>query len=158
MQSFGTWEHGPLASECPDQRPGQIPIGEQTNMYQNKVTLIGFLGSDPELRNNGTGRFTTLSVATKSSYRKDEAYVARTEWHHCIVFGKLSEVAATLKKGTHLQVEGELRSREYVNPKTGSAQRIWEVRVGSILKLDRAAKASTPEEPVEESPQEEAEP
>lgn len=127
-------------------------------MYQNKVTLMGFLGSDPELRNNGVGRFTTLSMATKSSYRKDDAYVARTEWHRCVVFGKLSEFAATLKKGTHLQVEGELRSREYVSPKTGSSQRIWEVRVASILKLDRAAKPSPSEEPAAESAPEEAAP
>jgi single-strand DNA-binding protein len=127
-------------------------------MYQNKVTLIGFVGSDPELRNNGVGRFTTLSLATKSSYRKDETYVARTEWHRCVVFGKLSEFAGTLKKGAHLQVEGELRSREYVNPKTGSSQRIWEVRVASILKLDRAAKTSAAEEPAAESAQEEAAP
>jgi single-strand DNA-binding protein len=127
-------------------------------MYQNKVTLMGFLGSDPEVRNHGSGRCTTLSLATKSSYRKDDAYVTRTEWHRCVVFGKLSEFAATLKKGTHLEVEGELRSREYVNPKTGSAQRVWEVRVGSILKLDRAAKPSPSEQPAAEPAPEEAEP
>ena len=157
MQSFGTWEHGPLAPECPDPRRGKFQW-ENNVMYQNKVTLMGFLGSDPELRNNGVGRFTTLSVATKSSYRKDDAYVARTEWHRCVVFGKLSEFAATLKKGTHLQVEGELRSREYVSPKTGSSQRIWEVRVASILKLDRAVKPSPSEEPAAESAPEEAAP
>ena len=127
-------------------------------MYQNKVTLMGFVGSDPELRTNGNGRFTTLSLATKSSYRKDDVYVARTEWHRCVVFGKLSEFAATLKKGTHVQVEGELRSRDYVSPKTGSPQRIWEVRVASILKLDRALKASPSEEPPAESRPEKASP
>ena len=127
-------------------------------MYQNKVTLMGFLGSDPEVRNHGSGRFTTLSLATKSSYRKDEAYVTRTEWHRCVVFGKLSEFAATLKKGTHLEVDGELRSREYVNPKTGSSERIWEVRVASILKLDRAAKPSPAEDPSRAPAPQKAEP
>jgi single-strand DNA-binding protein len=155
MQSFGTWEHGPLAIECPDQRRGKFQ-SENNNMYQNKITLMGFLGSDPELRNNGVGRFTTLSVATKSSYRKDEAYVSHTEWHRCVVFGKLSDFAATLKKGAHVQVEGELRSREYVNPKTSSSQRVWEIRVASILKLDRAGKTSPQEQQAVESPQEEA--
>jgi single-strand DNA-binding protein len=125
-------------------------------MYQNKVTLMGFLGSNPELRNHGLGRFTALSVATKSSYRKDEVYVSRTEWHRCVVFGKLSDFAASLKKGAHLQLEGELRSREYVNPKTGLSQRIWEIRVDSILKLDRATKTSPEEQQVVESAQEEA--
>ena len=115
-------------------------------MYQNKVTLIGFLGNDAEVRTNNDNRsFTTLSLATKSSYKKDGKYISHTEWHRCVVFGKLSEFAGTLKKGAHIQVEGELRSREYDSKKTDSKQRIWEVRVDSILKLDRAEKAA-PEE------------
>lgn len=114
-------------------------------MYQNKVTLIGFLGSDAEVRSNDNRSFTTISLATKSSYKKDGKYISHTEWHRCVVFGKLSEFAGTLKKGAHIQVEGELRSREYDSKKTDSKLRIWEIRVDSILKLDRAEK-STPEE------------
>jgi single-strand DNA-binding protein len=114
-------------------------------MYQNKVTLIGFLGSNPEVRSNDNRSFTTLSLATKSSYKKDEQYVSHTEWHRCVVFGKLSEFAKTLTKGSHIQVEGELRSREYISKKTDSKQRVWEIRVASILKLNRAEKAA-PEE------------
>ncbi|HUZ96100.1 MAG TPA: single-stranded DNA-binding protein [Edaphobacter sp.] len=116
-------------------------------MYQNKVTLIGFLGNDAEVRANNNRSFTTLSLATKSSYKdkKSGEYVSHTEWHRCVVFGKLSEFAATLTKGAHIQVEGELRSREYVSKKANAKQRIWEVRVDSILKLDRAEKAA-PEE------------
>ena len=115
-------------------------------MYQNKVTLIGFLGSNAEARTNSADfSVTTLSLATKSSYKKDEQFVSHTEWHRCVVFGKLSEFAATLKKGAHIQVEGELRSREYTSKKTDSKQRTWEIRVASILKLDRAEK-SAPED------------
>ena len=114
-------------------------------MYQNKVTLIGFLGSDAEVRSNDNRSFTTLSLATKSSYKKDSKYISHTEWHRCVVFGKLSEFAGTLKKGTHIQVEGELRSREYDSKKSDSKQRIWEIKVDSILKLDRAEK-SAPED------------
>ena len=130
-------------------------------MYQNKVTLIGFLGSNPEARTN-TAEFsvTTLSLATKSSYKKDGKYVSHTEWHRCIVFGKLSEFAGTLKKGAHIQVEGELRSREYDSKKTDSKRRVWEIRVSSILKLDRAEKAGPEDQPEdrqhENLPQEEA--
>ena len=58
-------------------------------MYQNKVTLIGFLGSNPEARtNNPDFSVTTLSLATKSSYKKDGKYISHTEWHRCVVFGK----------------------------------------------------------------------
>ena len=110
-------------------------------MYQNKVTLIGFLGSNAEARTANNGSFTTLSLATKSSYWKDDKYISHTQWHRCVVFGKLSEFAKTLTKGAHIQVEGELRSREYDSKKTDSKQRVWEIRVTSILKLDRAEKA-----------------
>jgi single-strand DNA-binding protein len=120
-----------------------------TTMYQNKITLIGFLGNDAEVRTNDNRSFTTLSLATKSSYKKDGKYIEHTEWHRCVVFGKLGEFAGALKKGAHIQVEGELRSREYDSKKTNSKQTIWEIRVNSILKLDRAAK-STPEEQEQE--------
>ena len=127
-------------------------------MYQNKVNLIGFLGSDAEVRTANNRSFTTLSVATKSSYKdkKSGQYVSHTEWHRCVVFGKLSEFAATLTKGAHIQVEGELRSREYASKKTDAKQRIWEIRVSSILKLDRAEKAG-PEEQEDDAPNPEEE-
>ena len=111
-----------------------------------KVTLIGFLGADAEVRTNDNRSVTTPSLATKSSYKKDGKYISHTEWHRCVVFGKLSEFAGTLKKGAHLHVEGELRSREYETKKVGrkAAQKktLWEIRVNSILKLDRAEKAA----------------
>ena len=125
-------------------------------MYQNKVTLIGFLGSNPEARtNNPDVSVTTLSLATKSSYKKNGEYVSHTEWHRCVVFGKLSEFAKTLTKGAHVQVEGELRSREYESKKTNSKQRVWEIRVSSILKLDRAAKSAPEDQDHDDQIQEE---
>ena len=127
-------------------------------MYQNKVTLIGFLGSDAEVRTNNNRSFTTLSLATKSSYKKDEKYISHTEWHRCVVFGKLSEFAKTLTKGAHIQVEGELRSREYDSKKTDTKQRVWEIRVVSILKLDRAEKAAPDDQEQEQEKEKDQEP
>jgi single-strand DNA-binding protein len=127
---------------------------EIATMYQNRVTLIGFLGNDAEVRTNNDRKLTILSLATKSSYKKNGEYIEHTEWHRCVVFGKLADFAATLKKGAHIQVEGELRSRKYTSSRTNSEQIIWEIRVNSILKLDRAAKAA-PEE-TDDAPEEEA--
>ncbi len=134
---LGTWEPGPLAgfAMCDPSRIREINETEITIMYQNKVTLIGFLGNDAEVRTNDNRSFTTMSLATKSSYKKDGKYISHTEWHRCIVFGKLGEFAGTLTKGAHLQVKGELRSREYETKKVGkkAAQKtIWEIRVNSI--------------------------
>jgi single-strand DNA-binding protein len=141
-------------------RSGNSTQTEITTMYQNKVTLIGFTGNDAEVRTNDNRSLTTLSLATKSSYKKDGKYISHTEWHRCVVFGKLSEFAGTLKKGAHLQVEGELRSREYETKKVGKkpAQKktIWEIRVNSILKLDRAEKASPEEQETVDQTSEEA--
>jgi single-strand DNA-binding protein len=135
-------------------RPGaarQIALAKPPQFHiKNKVTLIGFLGNDAEVRTNNDRSFTTLSLATKSSYKKDGKYISHTEWHRCIVFGKLSEFAGTLTKGAHIQVEGELRSREYDSKKTDTKQRIWEIKVKSILKLDRAEQAAAEEVEYEE--------
>ena len=116
-------------------------------MYQNKVNLIGFLGGDAEVRNANNRSFATLSLATKSSYKDKQKgeYVSHTEWHRCVAFGKLAEFAATLSKCEHVQVEGEIRTREYDSKKTGDKEAVTEIRVDSILKLDRAEKGS-PEE------------
>jgi single-strand DNA-binding protein len=153
MQSFGLGSRGhSLALPCVTRAGyGKFNETEITTMYQNKVTLIGFLGNDAEVRTNDNRSFTTFSLATKSSYKKDGKYISQTEWHRCVVFGKkLGEFAGTLKKGAHLQVEGELRSRKFDSTKTGTEQTIWEIRVDSILKLDRAEKANPEEQEAED--------
>jgi single-strand DNA-binding protein len=92
----------------------------------------------PETKTISNGStFTALSVATQRSWKNSEgAWESRTEWHRCVSFGKLADFAATLKKGAHVQVEGELRGREY--EKDGVKHKVVECRLESILKLDRA--------------------
>ena len=85
-------------------------------MYLSKLTLIGFIGAEVERKTGDTGaKFVAFSV----------------------------EFAAILKKGAHIQVKGELRSREY--EKDGVNHRVFECRIESILKLDRAARHETSE-------------
>jgi single-strand DNA-binding protein len=127
-------------------------------MYLNRATLIGYLGNDAEVRNGKNNQnFTTFSVATKTSYKDKEGgeYISHTEWHRCIVFGKFGEFAATLKKGAHVQVEGEIRHTEYTPKKAKKPVRTDSIRVTSILKLDRAEKASADEQEFDEMPPEE---
>ena len=145
---LGTWEPGSLLGlrQWVTRPIREFKTGDFT-MYQNRISLIGFLGNDATTRTANNASFTVLSLATKSSYKdkKTGEYNGHTEWHRCIVWGRLAEYAKTLTKGAHVAVEGELRSRERVDKKTDAKQRVWEVRVASILKLDRAEKAS-PEE------------
>ena len=114
-------------------------------MYQNKAILMGFLGHDAEVRTgNNDQKFTTFSLATKSSYKSKDSgeYVSHTEWHRCIVFGRFGEFAASLKKGAHVQVEGEIRHTEYTPKEAKKPVRSDSIRVTSILKLDRAERAA----------------
>jgi single-strand DNA-binding protein len=55
----------------------------------------------------------------------------------------LADFAATLKKGAHVEVEGELRSREY--EKDGVKHKVFECRLESVLKLDRAERRGADE-------------
>ena len=130
-------------------------------MYQNRISLMGFTGKDAEARTTTNQKaYAVLSLATKSSYKdkKSGEYVSHTEWHRIVVWGKLGEFARTLKKGTHLLVEGELRSRTYADKKNKDVQRrVWEVRADSILKLDRAEQAP-PEDHLDAGPAEDEEP
>ena len=156
MQSFGLGSraHSLGFARCDPNKVREFKNGD-TTMYLNRATLIGYLGNDAEIRNGKNNqKFTTFSVATKTSYKDKESgeYISHTEWHRCIVFGKFGEFAATLKKGAHVQVEGEIRHTEYTPKKAKKPVRTDSVRVTSILKLDRAEKASADEQEFDEMP------
>jgi single-strand DNA-binding protein len=115
----------------------------------NRVTLIGFLGKDAEVRHtrNNESAFTVLSLATNRSWKDPESgeYKSDVSWHRCVAFGRAGEYAATLLKGAHVQVEGEIRTREYAEKhgKKSVKKTITEIRVYRIAKLDRLSKAGS---------------
>ncbi|MBS1852770.1 MAG: single-stranded DNA-binding protein [Acidobacteria bacterium] len=121
-------------------------------MYQNRISLIGFVGNDVQLKSTKNGTpVAVLSVATKSSWKNGKGeYESRTEWHRCTAWGKLAEFAGKLEKGAHVQIEGELRYREYKKDRGSDAdatpikRRMAEIHANRILKLDRAAKQDEP--------------
>lgn len=67
-------------------------------------------------------------------------YKTRAEWHRIVVWGKLGEWAGSLKKGAFVEVEGELRYREFQPTGSDAKIRTVEIHVVSILTLDRAEK------------------
>ena len=83
-------------------------------MYSNRVMITGFPGRDAETHTTrNDSRLTTFSVGTKRSWKNRETgeYESQTTWHRCVAFGPQATFAATLLKGTHVQIEGELRTR-----------------------------------------------
>lgn len=83
----------------------------------NKVTLIGRLGQDPEIRFTGEGNaVASFSVATNESWKsKDGNIQERTEWTKVTVFGATAEkyVQPYVKKGTLVYVEGSLKTDKW---------------------------------------------
>lgn len=77
----------------------------------NKVTLIGRLGQDPELKYTQSGiAVAKFSLATSMSWKdQDGNNQEKTEWHNIVVWRKLAEICAEyLKKGSKVYVEGSL--------------------------------------------------
>jgi single-strand DNA-binding protein len=113
------------------------------SIYKNTVTLKGFLGADAVERTNSNQRpIVVLSLATKSSYKDKQSseFISRTDWHRVIAFGRLAESAKVLTKGTYVEVEGQLQSREYVSGET--KRRVSEVRARSIAKLEHTPRSA----------------
>ncbi len=84
----------------------------------NKVTLVGNLGKDPEVRRTGNGDpVVNLRIATSENWR-DKASGERkekTEWHSVVIFNEnLAKVAEQyLRKGSKVYIEGQLQTRKW---------------------------------------------
>jgi len=83
----------------------------------NKVTLIGRLGKDPEVRSfqNG-GKVVNFSLATSERWKDKEGnQKEKTEWHNVAVFNEhLADIAERyLRKGSLVYLEGQLQTRKW---------------------------------------------
>ena len=65
-------------------------------------------------------------------------YNTRTEWHRVISWNKQGQWAANLQKGAYVEVEGELRYREFTPAESDRSVRVAEIYASSILLLDRS--------------------
>lgn len=98
----------------------------------NQVNLIGRVGKDAEVYNNTT----VFSLATSQSWidKKGEQR-KETEWHRCVCYGKLAEVAANyIKKGMQIFVTGSIKTNDYQNQK-GENVRSIQIVVNNIVLL-----------------------
>jgi len=85
----------------------------------NRVTLIGTLGKDPDLRTMPNGAsVTNINLATSDSWKDKQTgeQKERTEWHRVVFHGRLAEIAAEyLDKGSRAYVEGALRTNKWID-------------------------------------------
>ncbi|MCF8237961.1 MAG: single-stranded DNA-binding protein [Saprospiraceae bacterium] len=112
----------------------------------NKVTLVGNLGRDPEVRRLDNGVVVAkFPVATNESYKdKSGEWQTQTEWHDVVVWRQLAERAERdLKKGKLVYIEGKLTHRKYTD-QNNIDRYVTEV-VGNMLRiLERSERSSSP--------------
>ena len=105
----------------------------------NKVTLIGHLGRDPEIRRLENGAVVAkFSVATNESYKdKNGEFQTQTEWHDVVVWRYLAERAERdLAKGKLVYIEGKLTHRKYQD-KDGNDRYTTEVVANNLRLLEK---------------------
>src|SRR3982751_6551832 len=107
----------------------------------NKVTLIGNLGNDPEVRSTtGGNRVATFSLATSRSWNDaGGAKQEKTEWHRCVVWNTKSSQLADIvekyvKKGDKLYVEGRIEYRQWQD-KENQTRYSTEINVRELIML-----------------------
>lgn len=82
----------------------------------NRVTLLGNLGADPELRytQGGTAVLNMRMATTESYLDSNRQRQERTEWHNVVIWGKRGEgLSRVLTKGSRVLIEGSLRTSSY---------------------------------------------
>lgn len=116
----------------------------------NRVTLIGRLGRDAEIKVLPSGQqMAEFSVATSESYKgKDGQDQEKTDWHNVVVWGKAAEHAAKLTKGSRVMIDGKLQTRSW-DGKDGKKQYRTEVVAYGFEVIGGSAKREAAAEPAQ---------
>lgn len=112
----------------------------------NKVTLIGHLGRDPELRTlEGGVSVVKFSLATNENYRdKNGEWQTLTEWHDIVAWRQLAEKAAKdFHKGSLVYVEGKITHRKWQD-KENQDRYSTEIVANSLRGLDKKEYSGPP--------------
>lgn len=107
---------------------------------QNKVQLIGYMGTDPDFKQlPGGNPLAIIRLATHQwIYRKDESPVWQTTWHTVKLWKakQIEGIRNYLVKGSHILVEGTIVYRRYTN-KEGAKRFVTDIHASTIVDLDR---------------------
>ena len=111
----------------------------------NKVSLLGNLGADPEVRTMNNGRqMCTMRLATSDRWRDKSSgeQRERTEWHRIVIFSEgLARIAEQyLRKGSKIYIEGQLQTRKWQDQASGQDRWTTEIVLqgfnSSLIMLD----------------------
>lgn len=105
----------------------------------NKVTLIGRLGQDPEVRHLENGvAVARFSLATNEYFKDKEGNPQETtEWHNVVIWREQAERAEkALKKGMLCYVEGKISYRKYTG-QDGVERNMTDIVANTFRVLER---------------------
>ncbi len=108
-----------------------------SNSLRNRVSLIGNLGQDPQIRDLENGKkVANFTVATNQGFRNAEGQkVQETTWHNIVAWNGLAETTAKyLRKGREVALEGRIAYRTYED-KQGVTRYVTEIVLSDILFL-----------------------
>lgn len=135
----------------------------------NRVTIMGNLGNDPEVKYTASGSaIANLTVATSESWNDKATGEKReaVEWHRVVLFGKLAEVAGEyLRKGSQVYIEGQLRTRKWTD-NAGVEKYTTEIVVGmnGVMQMIGGKQEGKPQQqngcgqPQQQKPQQQSKP
>lgn len=104
----------------------------------NRVTLLGNLGKDPEVKYTPQGTAVAkLTLATEDRTKgKDGQWTEKTEWHNVVLWSRLAEIAGEyLKKGGKVYIEGRLQTRSWDDKQSGQKKYMTEVVASELVLL-----------------------
>ncbi len=114
------------------------------NSLKNSVRLVGFVGTDPQIKSFENNRkVARLFLATNEVYKNHSGnWVENTQWHKLVMWDAQADYAEKrLTKGSELSIEGRLVNRTYTD-KEGEQRSITEIIVLKMLILSRKKKAA----------------
>ena len=104
----------------------------------NKVTLLGNVGKDPEIRSTPSGTMVAnLTLATSDRFQDAQGnWQDRTEWHNLVAFKRTAEIVRDyVKKGSKLYIEGKIQTRSWDDKTSGEKKYKTEILVNELSLL-----------------------
>jgi single-strand DNA-binding protein len=104
----------------------------------NKVTLLGNVGKDPEIRATPSGvMVASFTLATSDRFQDAGGnWQDRTEWHNLKAFKRTAEIVRDyVKKGSKLYIEGKITTNSWDDKETGVKKYRTEILVNELVLL-----------------------
>ena len=101
---------------------------------RNSVRLVGFLGSDPEVKVIANKKMARVSIATNEYHKNEKGEkIEETQWHDLVMWDKTAILAENfLHKGSEISIEGKLKSGSYTD-KAGVKKYFTEIVVNEVM-------------------------